>query len=285
VPRWYQEQTLGKTIAYDNKGFLQQGIVTQPIREFALWKQGIQRGIIREIEADHWGLDSHRSKGYLLGPMKPNVRLLFKRNQVMEAIARVLQHESTTLDSDLHSRIKRLLEIDRRRRRNRRSTDPEQARFAFYSADMPGRGHENQFTQFECFTILTGLRLMGHGWPQGTVVALLRRLRPELEKHHTRLLRQGPAALYNEQQLRGGAQPGDMAVDTLDPLFIVIVSEQGRTGSRSSALCRGQRELFELYHRYGPGYAFTLIELATSIHALSLALAQTKPRPRGRSRT
>ena len=44
-----------------------------------------------------------------------------------------------------------------------------------------------------------------------------------------------------------------MAVDNLDPLFIVIVSEQGRTGSRSVALCRGQREVFELYHRMAPG--------------------------------
>jgi hypothetical protein len=222
--------------------------------------------------------------GVYLAQMKPYLGLYYKRNQVVEAIARILQRGSTKLDSDLYSRVKRLLELDRARGRNRRSRDPEQTHFAFYSADMPGRGYENRFSEFECFSLLTGLRLMAHGWPQSTAVALLRRLRPELEKHHALLLRQGPAVLSDQQQLLAGVRPGDMAVDNLDPLFIVIVSEQGRTGSRSVALCRGQREVFELYHRYGPGYVFTLIELATSIYALSSALARTQPRARGRAR-
>jgi hypothetical protein len=179
--------------------------------------------------------------------------------------------------------VKRLLEIDRGRGRNRRSRDPEEAHFAFYSTNMPGRGHENRFTAFECFALLTGLRLMGHGWPQGTVVGLLRRLRPELEKHHARILRQ-PASILSDEQQRLAARPGDVAVGNLEPLFLVVVSEQGRRGTRSVALCRGQREVFELYHKFGPGYAFTLTEVATSVHALSSALAQTRPRPRGRSR-
>jgi len=42
--------------------------------------------------------------------------------------------------------------------------------------------------------------------------------------------------------------------------------------------------VFELFHKYGPGYAFTLMEVATSVHVLSSILAQTQPRPRGRSR-
>jgi hypothetical protein len=132
-------------------------------------------------------------------------------------------------------------------------------------------------------SLLTGLRLMGHGWPQGTVVGLLRRLRPELEKHHARILRQ-PASILSDEQQRLAARPGDVAVGNLEPLFLVVVSEQGRRGTRSVALCRGQREVFELYHKFGPGYAFTLTEVATSVHALSSALAQTRPRPRGRSR-
>jgi len=215
--------------------------------------------------------------------MKPDLGLLYKRNQVVEAIAGVLQHGSTTLDPRLRSRVKRLLEIDRGRGRNRRSKDPEQARFAFYSAAMPGRGYENQFSEFETFSLLTGLRLMEHGWPQGTVAALLRRLRPELEKHHARILRQPLSTLSDEQQ-RLAARPGDLVVGNLDPLFVVIVSEQGRRRSRSVALCSGQREVFELFHKYVPGYAFTLMEVATSVHVLSSILAQTQPRPRGRSR-
>ncbi len=201
----------------------------------------------------------------------------------MEAITRVLQAGSTELDPELRSRTKRLLEIDRARGRNRRSKDPEEADFAFYSADVPGRGHENLFTEFEIFALLTGVRLLAHGWPQGTVVALLRRLRPELEKHHTRILRQPPSILSDEQQ-RVAARPGDLVVANLDPLFVVIVSGYGRKRSQSVALCKGQREVFELIHKFGPGYAFTLTEVATSVHALSSALDQTQPLRRGRSR-
>jgi hypothetical protein len=57
--------------------------------------------------------------------MKPYLGLYYKRNQVVEAIARILQRGSTKLDSDLYSRVKRLLELDRARGRNRRSRDPE----------------------------------------------------------------------------------------------------------------------------------------------------------------
>ena len=208
---------------------------------------------------------------------------MFKRNQIEEAFARVEQQGSTKLNSELRSRVKRLLEIDRGPGTQPAFKRSGGAHFAFYSAVAPGRGHENQFTAFESFALLTGLRLMAHGWPQGTVVGLLRRLRPELEKHHTRILRQ-PLSILSDEQQRVAARPGDLVVANLDPLFVVIVSEQGRKRSRSVALCRGQREVFELFHKFGPGYAFTLTEVATSIHALSSALAQTQPRPRGRSR-
>lgn len=83
--------------------------------------------------------------------MKPDLRLLYKRNQVVEAIARVLQHGSTTLDRELRSRVKRLLEIDRGRGRNRLSKDPEEAHFAFYSVAMPGRGTKTNFPSSKYF--------------------------------------------------------------------------------------------------------------------------------------
>jgi hypothetical protein len=47
--------------------------------------------------------------------------------------------------------------------------------------DAPGRGLENWFTGNEAFALLTGLRLMRDGWPQGLVVAVLRRVNPRLE--------------------------------------------------------------------------------------------------------
>jgi hypothetical protein len=209
---------------------------------------------------------------------------MFKRNQAEEAIASVLNPGSRELNSEMRSRFKRLLETDRAHGRNTRSNDPEKANFAFHSADMPGRGHENRFSRFEAFALLLGLRLMGLGLPQGAVVALLRRVRPQLEQQHSQIMRRAPAGLFVEQQIRRQAKPGDLAFSTTDPLFIAIISQGDRMGSRSVALCRGQQDVFALFHRYGPCYAFTLLELTNSAFALSFALANTKPRMRGRAR-
>jgi len=205
---------------------------------------------------------------------------LFKRNQAEEAIAAVLKPEPR----EMRNRFKRLLETDRARGRHKRSRHPEKANYAFYSTDMPGRGNENQFSEFESFALLMGLRLMGLGLPQGAVVALLRRFRPQLEQQHAQILRQASAGAFVEQQIRHQAKPGDLAFSTTDAIFIAIVSEADRTGSRSVALCREQREVFELLHRYAPGSAVTLLELTDSALALSSALAKTKPRMRGRAR-
>ena len=82
--------------------------------------------------------------------MKPYLGLYYKRNQVVEAIARILQRGSTKLDSDLYSRVKRLLELDRAK-----------THFAFYSADMPGRGYENRFSEFELLLAPYGLATHG----------------------------------------------------------------------------------------------------------------------------
>jgi hypothetical protein len=105
---------------------------------------------------------------------------MLKRNQLEAAIAVVLEGRSEKMGSQLHSRMKRLLETDRALSRNKRSADPERANFAFYSQNMPGRGSENWFSAYEAFALMTGLRLRRHGWPQQFVVALLRRIRPEL---------------------------------------------------------------------------------------------------------
>ena len=103
-----------------------------------------------------------------------------KRNQVEEAIARVFEPGSAKPSSIMRTQLKRLLDTDRVLGA-KRSADPERANFAFYSMDMLGRGIESWFSDYEAFALLTGLLLMRHGWPQGFVVALLRRVRPALE--------------------------------------------------------------------------------------------------------
>jgi hypothetical protein len=209
---------------------------------------------------------------------------MFKRNQVEEAIARVREPESTKSSSEIHTRLKRLLDTDRDLGRNKRSADPEREHFAFYSKDEPGRGVENWFSDYEAFALLTGLRLMQHGWPQGFAVAVLRRVKPELEKHHARILKQDPAVLFDEQQIRQRAQPGDLAVDNTDPVFLVITSRDRAdpSDSKSAAICRGQGELVSFVRGRGASQAWTAFELVNSAHALASTLAKTVPRRRGR---
>jgi hypothetical protein len=209
---------------------------------------------------------------------------MFKRNQVEEAIAIVLEPGSAKPGSEIRTRLKRLLETDRSLGRSKRSADPERANFAFHSMDAPGRGRENWFTGYEAFALLTGLRLMRDDWPQGLAVAALRRVKPDLERHHARILRQDATLIFNEPHVRQHAKPGDLAVSNADPVFLVIKSkdQEDRLASNPAAICRGQAELMRFIMGWGPGQTWTVMELGTSIHGLSLALAKTAPRKRGR---
>jgi len=208
---------------------------------------------------------------------------MFKRNQVEEAIALVLKPGSTRTSSEMRIKLKRLLETDRGLGRNKRSADPERAHFAFHSTDGPGRGVENWFSDYEAFALLIGLRLMRLGWPQGLAVAVLRRVKPALETHHARILKQAPADLSDEQR-RQQAKPGDLVVDSTDPVFLAINSSdrEDRSGSNPAAICRGQEQLMPFILAQPVGQTWTVFELGNSVHALSSALAKTRPRRRGR---
>jgi hypothetical protein len=98
----------------------------------------------------------------------------------------------------------------------------ERANFAFSGMAPPGRGLESWLSGYEAFALLTGLRLMRQGWPQGRVVAALRRVKPELERHHARILRRNPTSFLNNDQLRQQAEPGGLAVSNTGPVFLVI---------------------------------------------------------------
>jgi hypothetical protein len=207
---------------------------------------------------------------------------MFKRNQVEEAIARVFEG-SAKPSAETRTRLKRLLETDRGLGRSKRSADPERANFAFYSIDAPGRGIEIWFSNYEAFALLVGLRLMQHGWPQGFAVGVLRRMRPELELHHARILRQDPAELFDKQRILERARPGDIGVDNTDPVFLVIISRDREDRSRANpaAICRGQEDMMRFVRGQGVK-AWTMFELVNSVHALSSELAKTRPRSRGR---
>ena len=210
---------------------------------------------------------------------------MFKRNQVEEAIALVFEPGSAKPTSELRTRLKRLLETDRGLDRNKRSADPERANFAFYSTDAPGRGVENRFSDYDAFALLLGLRLMRHGWPQGFTVAALRRVKPELEKHHARIFKQGPEVLFDDQRIRQRAKAGDIAVDNADPAFLVIISrdQEDRSGSNPAAICRSQDQLMRFIKAQGVGKAWTVLELANSVRRPLFRLGQNQT-PQARSR-
>jgi hypothetical protein len=203
----------------------------------------------------------------------------YKRNQVEEAISRAL---GSRLSSEQRSQLRRLLETDRGLGRNKRSADPERANFAFYSVDGPGRGVENWFSDYEAFALLTGLRLMQHGWPQGLAVPVLRHVRPELEKEHARILRQDPGMLFDQEEIMRRAQPGGLVVRSTDPVFLVIRRREGGAGPISSAVCRGPEELMGII-RDEVGIASMVFELTQPTHVLAFQLTKTKPSKRGRA--
>ena len=153
---------------------------------------------------------------------------MFKRNQVEEAIAVVLEPGAAKLSSETRTRLKRLLETDRSLGRNKRSPDPESANFAFHSKDAPGRGLENWFTGYEAFALLTGLRLMRDRWPQGTRGCRAAPRETEYGTTSRRILRQDPVVLFDEGQIRGRAKPGDAPFNAADPVYLVINSRDAK---------------------------------------------------------
>jgi hypothetical protein len=210
----------------------------------------------------------------------------YKRNQFEEAISRVLE-PSREPASKLRTRLKRLLDTDRALGREPQSTDAEDANYAFYSDEAPGSGVEVWFSEYEAFALLTGLRLMGHEWPQSFAVSVMRRVRPQLEKEHARILRQDVKKLFDQDEIRRNARPGDMALDNTDPVFLTIFSRRDVSNNRTveCSIRRGVKEAWDFVRKehgnFGPG-AVTMFELATTTHHLSRELARTEPRRRGR---
>jgi hypothetical protein len=211
--------------------------------------------------------------------------MLFKRNQVESAIGRMFEPGSAKPSSELRARMKRLLETDRGFDRNKRSGNPVEANFAFYSDDAPGRGVENWFSGYEAFALLTGLRLMRHGWPQGFAVSILRDVRPVLERQYERMIQQDPEILFDQEQIRQMAEPGALVVANTDPVFLAIISRDTHDPTQpvKAAVYRGQQELMQVMRADGvTGQAWSTFELVNSAHRLLRELVKTKPRKRGR---
>src|SRR5215218_5142880 len=99
----------------------------------------------------------------------------YKRNQIEEAIASAIGGNDDRSSSELRVRIKRLLEADRALGCEPTAKDAERKMYAFYSSGAPGSGLEVWFSAYEAFALFLALQLQQHGWPQGTVVRIMRR--------------------------------------------------------------------------------------------------------------
>jgi hypothetical protein len=211
---------------------------------------------------------------------------LYKRNQIEEAISHIFENSSKP-SSELRTRLKRLLEMDRGLGRHERSADPQVANYAFFSSGAPGKGIEIMFSDYEAFALMTGLRLLRHGWPQSFAVGIMRHVRPELEKQHGRILKQDPKKLFDGEEIRRRARPGALYVDNIDPVFLTIVSRQASASENNSDIppcnvCRGLDEVSQFLQRE-KAQSHTLMDLVTAAHALSSQLQKVQPRKRGRS--
>jgi hypothetical protein len=209
----------------------------------------------------------------------------YKRNQIVEAIARIYDPSRQDAPMELRTRIKRLFELDRAMGRRPRSNSAEMANFAFFSDEAPGTGADVAFSEYEAFALLNGLIMMDHGWPQSFAVSIMRRIRPDLEREHARILQQLPKELFDRQAIVAKARPGDIALDNSDPVFIAVLTKVQRASGQAqaaplAAVCRGMEGVAKLT-RNGCS-SLTMFEVATLAHKLRQALMNTEPRRRGR---
>jgi hypothetical protein len=210
----------------------------------------------------------------------------YKRNQLEEAIAGIFYPDHQKPPSELRTRIKRLLELDRSLGRKVRSKDTEEANFAFFSEEAPGTGADISFSEYEAFALLNGLRMMDHGWPQSVAVSIMRRVRRDLEREHARILRQDPDRLFDWEAIGARARHGDIAADNTDPVYLTVASKAQPTsdeGQRAlfSAVCQGYESVGKFRRQVGAS-SVTMFEIVTLTHSLHTQLMKTAPSPRGR---
>jgi hypothetical protein len=204
----------------------------------------------------------------------------YKRNQVEEAISRTIGEKSAKPSSGLRTRLKRLLDLDRSLK-GARSEGSGGANYAFYSSDAPGKGGEVLFSNYDAFALLTGLRMLNHGWPQNFVVTTLRSIRTELKARHSSALKMRSNMSTSEPRA------GDLAGANPASPFLLIVSDD-RTASPPNdqgpyaMIFANQEDAFR-FQMQAVGRSCSWFELEAAAKALKANLARALPRSRGRS--
>jgi hypothetical protein len=93
-----------------------------------------------------------------------------------------------------------------------------------------------------------------------------------------------PTNPFEDEQSEQQARPGDIGLESPNPLLLVIISkdELDHSGPKLATICLSQEELMRFLKKQAVGITWTVFDLVNSVHALSSALAKTQPRKRGR---
>ena len=132
-----------------------------------------------------------------------------------------------------------------------------------------------------CFSSMAFLKL--------PVVHIMRQIRTDLEAAHRDTLKKDPQKLFDPKAIWAMAEPGMIATDNTDPVFLAIIkfsppAPAGKVRALIS-VCRGNSELAAFIRKHSaPGYGTTFFELVSKMHTLAANLLLTCPIKRGRSR-
>jgi hypothetical protein len=156
---------------------------------------------------------------------------MFTRGQLEWAIARATgqtQGPGAEPRHDLQMKLKRLLDLDRKKGIDAAQTWPEFRRFAFFEGGLPGKGLAISYTRYDAFALLLGLRLLGSNVPQMAAIRLLRRIRPDLGWEHGRILRLAPERLAQSKHgLERKIKEGLLVKDPRKMVFLALPAGAG----------------------------------------------------------
>jgi hypothetical protein len=229
---------------------------------------------------------------------------MYKRNQINEVLVKAIRSSHSRLSDDvILTRIKRLLDFDRKSRPPPHGITPSV--FAFHDSEASGSGRDVTFSAYSAFALFVALRLMNCGLPQGRAVFALRYYRAALEREHQRM---SEIDLVSMLDVRGTvfADASDagrrrliergQAVELADSMvFFCVQADLEAVGittrtiaeggeARPNNICRGGNELIARLALDALAQSPTLVvELMNPLIQLNY-LVQTTPARRGRRR-
>lgn len=221
---------------------------------------------------------------------------MYRRNQVEKALERATYGVRTSAHkaAAFRIRIKRLIETDRAMGADRRSHDLRHRQYAFFDEPPPGRGSEVVYSAFAVFALFLALRLMDAGLPQSEAVLFVRRIRPDLEKEHGRILAIKWEKLIDHRianTIEDEVAKGQLVTRFPNMAFLVALPGQVTVAIDSAGkisvanIVRGKDRLTEvLSHlaRWDGGGPIICIELVNPAHQLAYWLSKIEPIKRGR---